>query len=42
MIRLTVGVEEIDVRYRGISKDLNLSTGDKVCGILKLRSLHGC
>jgi ABC-type Fe3+/spermidine/putrescine transport system ATPase subunit len=43
MIRLTVGVEEIDVEITmEYLRTLNLSIGDKVCGILKLRSLHGC
>jgi ABC-type molybdate transport system ATPase subunit len=43
MIRLEVGGEEIDVEITvEYLRTLNLSIGDKVCGILKLRSLHGC
>jgi ABC-type Fe3+/spermidine/putrescine transport system ATPase subunit len=43
LIRLKVGGEEIDVEITiEYLRTLNLSTGDQVCGILKLRSLHGC
>jgi ABC-type Fe3+/spermidine/putrescine transport system ATPase subunit len=43
LIRLTVGGEEIDVEITiEYLRTLNLSTGDQICGILKLRALHGC
>lgn len=43
MICLTVGGEEIEVEITvEYLRTLNLSLGDKVCGILNLRSLHGC
>jgi ABC-type Fe3+/spermidine/putrescine transport system ATPase subunit len=42
-IKVGIGDEEIIVEItREYLKALNLSTGDRVCGILKLRDLHGC
>jgi ABC-type Fe3+/spermidine/putrescine transport system ATPase subunit len=42
-ILVGIGDEEIIVEITmEYLKALNLSTGDRVCGILKLRDLHGC
>jgi len=43
LINLEVGNENIDVEITiEYLRTLNLSVGDHVCGILKLRALHGC
>ncbi len=43
IIRVGIGNEEILVEITmEYFKTLGLSTGDNVCGILKLRDLHGC
>ena len=43
LINLEVGNENIDVEITlEYLRTLNLSIGDYVCGILKLRALHGC
>lgn len=42
-IKVGIGGEEIIVEITvDYFKALNLSAGDRVCGILKLRDLHGC
>jgi ABC-type Fe3+/spermidine/putrescine transport system ATPase subunit len=42
-IKVEIGNEEIMVEITvDYLKALNLATGDRVCGILKLRDLHGC